>query len=100
MASRSELAKKSKRAVSAARNDIRRSDTIHAMSSLPLSVSQGQQMKADPELLRKLKDITTQLQHLSGDPGTYELDIDAVVDLNLARESVDKLINRVERILE
>jgi hypothetical protein len=57
-------------------------------------------MKADPELLRKLKDISTQLQELSGDPGVYDLDADAVVDLNLARESVDKLINRVERVLE
>lgn len=62
--------------------------------------SQDEQMKADPELLRKLKDISTQLQQLSGDPHAYELDADAVVDLNLARESVDKLINRVERILE
>lgn len=57
-------------------------------------------MRADPELLRKLKDISTQLQQLSGDPSVYDLDADAVVDLNLARESVDKLINRVERILE
>jgi hypothetical protein len=57
-------------------------------------------MRADRELLQKLKDISTQLQQLSGDRATYELDADAVVDLHLARESVDKLINRVERILE
>jgi len=57
-------------------------------------------MRADRELLQKLKDISTQLQQLSGNRATYELDADAVVDLHLARESVDKLINRVERILE
>ena len=68
--------------------------------SILLNLNQHQQMKADPELLRKLKDISTQLQQLSSDPGAYDLDADAVVDLNLAKKSVDKLINRVERILE
>lgn len=57
-------------------------------------------MKADQELLQKLKDISSRLTDLSRDPGEYELDADAIVDLNLARESVDKLIDRVERILE
>ena len=57
-------------------------------------------MKADLNLLHKLRDISTQLHTLASDPGAYDLDIDAVVDLNLAKESVDKLINRVERVLE
>ncbi len=57
-------------------------------------------MKASKELLSKLKGISTQISELSGDPAEYELDADAVVDLNLARDSVDKLIHRVERILE
>lgn len=57
-------------------------------------------MKADQDLLDQLKEISTRLTDLSGDPNRYELDADAVVDLNLARESVDKLIHRVERILE
>ena len=62
--------------------------------------NQDHAMKADPELLRKLKDISSQLQQLSAERSAYDLDADAVVDLNLAKESVDKLINRVERILE
>jgi hypothetical protein len=57
-------------------------------------------MKGAPELLQKLQDISSQLQLLSADRLAYDLDADAVVDLNLAKESVDKLINRVERILE
>lgn len=57
-------------------------------------------MRADHELLRKLRDISGRLDDLSRDPEAYELDADAIVDLNLARESVDKLIHRVERILE
>ena len=57
-------------------------------------------MKASPELLEKLKNISRQLNALSGDPREYELDLDAIVDLNMARDSVDKLIHRVERILE
>ena len=57
-------------------------------------------MRADHELLRKLRDISGRLNDLSRDPEAYELDTDAIVDLNLARESVDKLIHRVERILE
>ena len=57
-------------------------------------------MKAERELLQKLQDISSQLQQLSADRSAYDLDADAVVDLNLAKESVDKLINRVERILE
>ena len=57
-------------------------------------------MKASKELLSKLKEISKQIGELSVDPAKHELDADAVVDLNLARESVDKLIRRVERILE
>ena len=57
-------------------------------------------MKASKQLLSKLKGISQQIGELSGDPAKHELDADAVVDLNLARESVDKLIRRVERILE
>jgi hypothetical protein len=57
-------------------------------------------LKASKELLSKLKGISKQIGELSGDPAEHELDADAVVDLNLARESVDKLIRRVERILE
>ncbi len=57
-------------------------------------------MKASEEFLGKLKGISQQLHDLSDDPDDYELDTDAIVDLNLARESVDKLIHRVERILE
>ena len=57
-------------------------------------------MKAPGELLKKLKGISGQLHALSTNPEEHELDTDAIVDLNLARESVDKLIVRVERILE
>lgn len=57
-------------------------------------------MKASRELLDKLKEISAQLHHLSDRPEEHDLDVDAIVDLNLARESVDKLINRVERVLE
>jgi hypothetical protein len=60
----------------------------------------GSHVKADQDLLNQLRDISSRLTDLSKDPGRYELDADAVVDLNLARESVDKLIHRVERILE
>jgi hypothetical protein len=57
-------------------------------------------MKASRELLAKLKGISAQLHDLSDRPEEHDLDVDAIVDLNLARESVDKLINRVERVLE
>lgn len=57
-------------------------------------------MKAVPELLATLKDISTRLDRLSAEPDTHELDPDAVVDLNMARASVDKLINRAERLVE
>ena len=57
-------------------------------------------MKADQEFLNNLRDISSKLTALSGNPDQYELDADAIVDLNLARDSVDKLIHRVERILE
>ena len=57
-------------------------------------------MKADQNLLQKLKEISNRINELSTDAGAYDLDGDALVDLHLARESVDKLIDRVERILE
>lgn len=57
-------------------------------------------MKASAELLSRLTDISRQLHGLAGNPDEYELDLDAIVDLNLARDSVDKLIHRLERILE
>ena len=55
-------------------------------------------MKGTAELLNKLRDISKRLADLSGNPGDHDLDPDAVVDLNLARESVDKLVRRVEQI--
>jgi hypothetical protein len=57
-------------------------------------------MKASAELLATLQAISKQLHTLSDNPERHELDVDAIVDLNLARESVDKLIHRVQRILE
>ena len=56
-------------------------------------------MKASAELLAALKDISRRLRQLSANPGEHELDPDAIVDLNLARSSVDKLVNRVERLV-
>jgi len=56
-------------------------------------------MKASAKFLAKLRDITTKINQLSDDAGTYDLDPDAIVDLNLARASIDKLINRVERLV-
>jgi hypothetical protein len=55
-------------------------------------------MKASVQLLKKLKDISKQLSDLSADPSEYDLDTDAIVDLNLARDSVNKLVHRVERL--
>lgn len=56
-------------------------------------------MKAVTELLGALREIEIQIRQLSEDPGTFELDLDAITDLNLARQSIDKLINRVERLV-
>lgn len=56
-------------------------------------------MKATAELLATLTDISRRLNELSTNPGQHELDPDAIVDLNMARSSVDKLINRVERLV-
>ena len=56
-------------------------------------------MKASAELLAALKDISRRLRQLSANPGEHELDPAAIVDLNLARSSVDKLVNRVERLV-
>jgi hypothetical protein len=54
----------------------------------------------DPvELLIALKAISRNINSLSADPTRYELDPDAIADLNLARQSIDKLINRVERLV-
>jgi hypothetical protein len=57
-------------------------------------------MKASADLLQTLKGISGQLNDLASRPAEYELDPDAVVDLNLARSSVEKLIHRLERLLE
>ena len=57
-------------------------------------------MKASRELLAKLKGISDDLRGLADRPEEHELDVDAIVDLNLARTSVDKLVHRIERILE
>jgi hypothetical protein len=56
-------------------------------------------MKATAELLATLTDISRRLNELSSDPGKHDLDPDAIVDLNMARSCVDKLINRVERLI-
>jgi len=56
-------------------------------------------MNASVELLAALKDISRRLYELSADPDRHELDPDAIVDLNMARSSVDKLVNRVERLV-
>ena len=57
-------------------------------------------MKASRELLTRLKGISDDLRGLAERPEEHELDVDAIVDLNLARESVDKLVHRVERLVE
>ena len=56
-------------------------------------------MEDPAALLASLKDISSRLEQLASDDGKNVLDPDAIVDLNLARFSVDKLINRVERVL-
>ena len=56
-------------------------------------------MKASVELLEALQDISRRLRELSANPAKHELDPDAIVDLNMARSSVDKLVNRVERLV-
>ncbi len=56
-------------------------------------------MKAPAELLAALKDISRRLDELSSDPARHDLDLDAIVDLNMARSSIDKLVNRVERLV-
>jgi hypothetical protein len=57
-------------------------------------------MKAPAELLDALKDISRRLDQLASDPSKHDLDLDAIVDLNMARSSVDKLVNRVERLID
>lgn len=56
-------------------------------------------MKATPELMNQLQDISRQLQELSEAPDKYDLDTDAIVEMNLARASVDKLVRRIENIM-
>ena len=56
-------------------------------------------MKDPATLLTSLRDISRRLNELASDNNKHELDPDAIVDLNMARSSVDKLINRVERLL-
>ena len=56
-------------------------------------------MKRSAELLATLKDISKRIDNLASNPASHELDADAIVDLNLARQSIDKLINRVERLV-
>jgi hypothetical protein len=46
------------------------------------------------ERLGRLRDVSRALAELAGRPEPCELDADAVVDLNLARQSVDKPIHR------
>lgn len=55
-------------------------------------------MKDTATLLASLRDISSRLNELASDNAKHELDADAIVDLNMARSSVDKLINRVERL--
>ena len=55
-------------------------------------------LKAPEDLLSKLRSISKQLTALSSGPGEHDLDPDAIVDLTLARDSVDKLIRRVEHL--
>lgn len=57
-------------------------------------------MKASHDLLSELRDISRRLSTLTTRPDDHDLDPDAIVDLSLARESVDKLIDRVARLLE
>jgi len=56
-------------------------------------------MKDPAALLSSLRDISGRLNELASNNGKHELDADAIVDLNMARSSVDKLINRVERVV-
>ena len=56
-------------------------------------------MKQSAQLLETLKDISNRLEDLASNPARHDLDGDAIVDLNLARQSVDKLVNRVERLV-
>lgn len=57
-------------------------------------------MKARAELPGKPEDISRQLSALSGGPREYDLDMDAIVEPNMARDSLDRLIRPIEPILE
>ena len=56
-------------------------------------------MKDCAELLKRLQDITARIRQLSEQPERHELDPDAVADLNLSLQSIDRLVNRVERLV-
>jgi hypothetical protein len=56
-------------------------------------------MKDCAELLKRLQDITARIRQLSERPERHELDPDAVADLNLSLQSIDRLVNRVERLV-
>jgi hypothetical protein len=56
-------------------------------------------MNASAELLAALKDISRRLHELSADAGKHDLDPAAIIDLKMARSSVEKLVNRVERLV-
>ena len=56
-------------------------------------------VKEPAALLSSLRDISKRLNELASDKDRHELDADAIVDLNMARSSVDKLINRLERLV-
>jgi hypothetical protein len=56
-------------------------------------------MKDCAELLKRLQDITARIRQLSEQPEKHELDPDAVADLNLSLQAIDRLVNRVERLV-
>ena len=85
-------------AVQSVRHSIPRS-THDQQSGPPDSLHGGSPMKAPAELLAALKEISRRLDELSSDPARHDLDLDAIVDLNMARSAIDKLVNRVERLV-
>ena len=66
---------------------------------IPKTFCKEPPVKEPAALLSSLKDISKRLNELASDKGRHELDADAIVDLNMARSSVDKLINRLERLV-
>ena len=57
-------------------------------------------MKDCVQLLAGLNDITQRIRQLSEQPEKYDLDPDAVAELNLALQTLDRLVHRVERLVE